>query len=126
MLTKKHQFVINKDDLNTVVLQWLNDTSYEDIFVGLPKVQRSKISPKVQVSIVSKSERTKWDAKFDKFVDFINMVIVGFLPWMMRACGRLSGVVGGWSASIEWQEVAIRLERDELKTASESSAPPEA
>lgn len=126
MLTKKHQFVINKDDLNTVVLQWLNDTSYEDIFVGLPKVQRSKISPKVQVWIVGQSERTKWDAKFDKFVDFINMVIVGFLPWMMRACGRLSGVVGGWSASIEWQEVAIRLERDELKTASESSAPPEA
>ena len=47
---------------------------------------------------------------FDGFVDFTNLVFKSFLPWLLRACGRLAEVAGGLALQPPWAYWADLME----------------
>jgi len=107
----KSHFVVKPDDFQSVLHAWLADTPLEAIFATLPYVQRSKRAPAIHAWLDGSSNAAGWDVEFDKFVEFTRTVFGGFLPWLMRACGRLSLHTGGWGMQIPWKQWAEQLER---------------
>jgi len=105
------RFAVKPDDFQDVLESWLGGRSLEYIFAQLPYVRRSKRTPRIQAWLNGSSEASGWNAEFDKFVDFIRAVCGDFLPWLMRACGRLSVYTGGWATQVPWSEWADELEK---------------
>ena len=107
---QRTQFRIKSDDIEGVIEGWLNGHRREDIFAGLPSVQNSTITPKIERWLEGQVGAQKWDEHFDKFTEFAKTVIEEFLPWAMRACSRLSAFAGGWSEAIDWADLARRVQ----------------
>lgn len=108
---KRSKLRIGRGDFEAVIANWIAGATREVIFAGLPSVRRSSIKPGIETWMNGTVAAEQWDVYFDKFIDFTNMVIEGFLPWTMRACARLSTIAGGWSSDIDWREFASRLLR---------------
>jgi helicase len=105
------RFSVKPNDFERVLDSWLGGTSLQYIFTDLPYVLRSKRTPRIQAWLSGASNAAAWNAEYDKFVDFIRAVFGDFLPWLMRACGRLSMSTGGWATQIPWGQWADELER---------------
>ena len=108
--TSSSRFSVKPTDFQRVLDSWLSDTPLEYIFAALPYVERSKRIPRIQAWLFGSSNASVWDTEFDKFVDFTRAVFVGFLPWLMQACGRLSTYTGGWAIEIPWSQWAEKLD----------------
>jgi helicase len=105
------RFSVKPNDFERVLDSWLGGTPLQYIFADLPYVLRSKRTPRIQAWLSGASNAAAWNAEYDKFVDFIRAVFGDFLPWLMRACGRLSMSTGGWATQIPWGQWADELER---------------
>jgi helicase len=110
ILAKGSLFPVKPNDFERVLDSWLGGTPLQYIFAALPYVLRSKRTPKIQVWLSGSSNAVGWNGEYDKFVDFIRAVFGGFLPWLMRACGRLSTYTGGWATQVPWSQWADDLE----------------
>ena len=104
-------FSVKPNDFERVLDSWLGGTPLQYIFADLPYVLRSQRRPRIQAWLSGSSNAAGWNAEYDKFVDFIRAVFGDFLPWLMRACGRLSISTGGWATQIRWVQWASELER---------------
>jgi helicase len=109
--SRSSRVAVKPDDFQRVLDSWLGGVPLEYIFADLPYVLRSTRTPRIQAWLSGSSEASGWNAEFDKFVDFIRAVFGDFLPWLMRACARLSMYTGGWSTQVPWGEWADNLER---------------
>jgi len=110
---QRTQFRVKSEDIEGVIEGWLNGQKREEIFAGLPSVQKSKISPSIDVWLEGRGGAQKWDEYFDKFAEFMNTSIQEFLPWVMRACSRLNAFADGWSMAVEWGDMARRIQSPE-------------
>lgn len=110
LLRKSSPVAVKPDDFVPVLNSWLGGFPLEHIFAELPYVLRSTRRPKIHAWLDGSSDASAWNAEFDKFVDFTTAVVEGFLPWLMRACGRLSTFTGRWATEIPWKEWADKLE----------------
>jgi helicase len=109
--SRSSRVAVKPEDFQRVLDSWLGGRPLEYIFAELPYVERSKRTPRIQPWLNGSSEASGWNAEFDKFVDFIRAVCGDFLPWLMRACGRLSMYTGGWAMQVPWSEWADELEK---------------
>lgn len=109
--SRSSRFAVKPDDFQRVLASWLGGRSREYIFAELPYVLRSKRTPRIQAWLSGSSEASGWNTDFDKFVEFIRVVCGDFLPWLMRACGRLSMYTGGWATQVPWNDWADELEK---------------
>src|SRR5919108_770604 len=105
------RFAVKPEDFQHVFDSWLGGRPLEYIFAELPYVLRSRRTPRIQAWLNGSSEASGWNAEFDKFVDFVRAVCGDFLPWLMRACGRLSMYTGGWATQVPWSGWADELEK---------------
>jgi len=110
LTVKRCRFCVKPEDFDTLLDLWAKGTSREEIFASLPYVLRSSIKPRIQEWLRGSKDISGWDVVFDNFTDFISSVVEGFLPWLMRSCGRLSPHVGGWADKAQWLEWAEILE----------------
>lgn len=116
------RYWVKPADFEDVIRGWVNARAVQELFVDLPIVGRSTISPPVDEWLSGATPGPKWDAQFDTFVDFTASTLSGFLPWLMRACETLSGVVGGWSQAVPWRDWAERIEAPENAPEQSSEA----
>ena len=119
--TKNSRFAVKPVDFQYVLNAWLGGAPLEYLFAELPYVRRSTRSPRIQAWLSGVSSASGWDTEFDKFVDFTTAVFGGFLPWLLRACSRLSMYTGGWATQVPWNQWAEQLENrvDPASTADE-------
>ena len=98
----RSKFCVKPEDFEEVLCMWLNGSSREEIFALLPLNRRSMIRPEVDVWLNGATELLKWEDRFDKFCDFVNYSIKGYLPWLFRACGRLHELLSEPGPSVSW------------------------
>jgi helicase len=99
----KSQFCVKSDDFGLVAKLWVEGEDLENIFTGLPYVKKSSRVPSGSEWLRGTRGKSDWDAVYDRFLDFMKAAIQEFLPWLMRACGMLSDLVGGWGAGVPWR-----------------------
>lgn len=99
---KSTRFCVKEEDLSQLIAAWLSGEELEQMFARLPFVQRSSRSPTIEEWLEGDKPGTTWDTTFDQFIDLVSSTFVGFLPWLMHACGRLSTIADGWSKDVDW------------------------
>ncbi|MGZ4618233.1 MAG: hypothetical protein ACXV3F_05795 [Frankiaceae bacterium] len=90
---------------------WLDGVEPELIFVALPVVGRSSLTPPLEDWLSGALPGPRWDAEYDHFVDFMANVVTGFLPWLFRACetlGPLQSVVRAGQPDEESSRAVLR------------------
>jgi hypothetical protein len=83
---------------------------YEFVFAQLPSVQKSSIKPPISEWLQGFEGLSNWDPEFDKFIEIMKAAIESFLPWLLRACGSFSTLVGKWSVGVRWATLAEMVE----------------
>lgn len=115
---------VKGSDIDSILSHWLQHKSREEIFSSLPTVRRSTRVPRIDHWLSGTAGWTSWDDEFDKFVDLTGSVIEGYLPWLMRACGKLSAFQGGWAMAVDWAACAKTFEVPPELDASENESEP--
>ena len=120
MLTlKRSRFSVKGEDFEQVLSDWLANVPREASFAKLPRVRKSTRTPPISVWLEGSTKAAAWDEEFDKFVEFLASVVEGFLPWTLRACGRLCQFASDASKQIDWASAATSFES---RSSEESSA----
>ena len=97
-------------DLARLIQGWLRGVPLEDIFANLQSSRKSKVNPRIDVWREGVADLTDWDARFDKFMDFVSSVLENFLPWLLSACELLSPIVNEPLAALPWRDWARMME----------------
>jgi hypothetical protein len=86
------------------------------MFADLPTVKRSKAKDNVTEWLNGSRVSETWAASFDKFADFIESVLEGYLPWLLDACANLSSARPSLAGRFPWAEyIAIVKETTEKR-----------
>jgi hypothetical protein len=107
---KQKRFFVASTDLEFLIDGWVTQQPLHELFLGLPKARASKaaVSPAKWMSGEGASDFVA--SQYDKFIDFVEYVLCGFLPWMLRSCGAFSDYGAEWAKHFEWEEVASDIE----------------
>ena len=107
----KRGFPVHPDEYEPLVASWLAGETLQAIFSSMGLVQRSSREPPVNVWLAGTDEPSTWDELFDKFVEFTESSLVGFLPWLFRAFGQLMPFATSEGAVFtDWHGFATALE----------------
>jgi helicase len=105
------RFCVKPADFASVVAARLLGSSRAATFVALPFVLRSTRSVPISDWSQGRDNTDAWGADFDKFDEFMAQAIESFLPWVLRACGRLQAHSRQeWTHTFAWDDLAGRLE----------------
>jgi helicase len=100
--TSSTRFVVKPADLAFVISMWRSGHTIAQMFGELPAVKRSKAKDNVNEWLSGSRVSENWAASFDKFADFVESVIEGYLPWLLEACASLSAVLSAIGPYIPW------------------------
>jgi helicase len=85
---KRSKLLVKTDDLPAVCEQWIEGSDVITIFLALPSVQTSKTKVPV-IQWIAGTTDSEWEARYDKFVDFVSGPLESFLPWVLRSISAL-------------------------------------
>lgn len=88
-----------------VISMWRSGLTIAQMFGELPAVKRSKAKDNVNGWLSGSRVSENWAGSFDKFADFVESVIEGYLPWLLEACASLSGVIPTIGRHVPWAEL---------------------
>ena len=100
--------IVRRDEFAHVLDGWLQGIPVEDIFATTPSKTRSKHRSGLRPWLNGTQEDEFWTDEFAKFTDFINNVIMLFLPWMLRSADPIAGLED--TLDIPWSEWANFVE----------------
>jgi hypothetical protein len=107
--------------LSQIISSWIEGKQPIEIFAELPTVLRSSIEPPFADWLAGAEEITSWDAEFDKFSDFISTTIFEFFPWLLRACAILVPHANDEMLTVNWQNLAEKVQRNSAITSREET-----
>ena len=107
---KQKQFFVGSADLQFLIDGWVRQTPLHELFLALPKARASKASVSPSKWISGEGASDFIAGQYDKFVDFIEHVLVGFLPWMLRSCGVFCNYGADWAKRLDWDALASLVE----------------
>jgi hypothetical protein len=84
---------------------WRSGLAIAQMFGELPAVKRSKAKDNVNEWLSGLRVSENWAGSFDKFADFVESVIEGYLPWLLEACANLSGIIPTIGRHVPWAEL---------------------
>jgi helicase len=107
----RSKFCVKPSDFAQVVADCLAGKPRAEIFVSLPFVHRSQRATPITEWQAGRDTTDTWGSEFDKFDEFVVQAIEGYLPWLCRACTRLSAhSQTEWVKNFDWEALAARLE----------------
>jgi helicase len=111
---RRKRFFVSNTDLPFLIEGWFQRTPLHELFLALPKARASKavVSPTKWISGEASSEFVA--SQYDKFIDFMEYVIAGFLPWILRSCRILQDFGATWAMSYDWDGLAERIEDSQV------------
>ncbi len=107
------RYCVHPEHLELITGAWLAGSTTEHIFGILPNNRSSSRKPRVNEWLGGLAPAPNWDEEFDRFIDFVQSVLSGFLPWLLGACGTLDRHLGHPGAGIDWDALAKRFEESE-------------
>ncbi|MBN0741779.1 hypothetical protein JTL98_32555, partial [Pseudomonas aeruginosa] len=92
-----HRNVVKTENIEEMLNNLLLRMDLRQVFEGL----RSKKSAAKPDTV---------ETMFEEFVSFINGVVANFLPWILRALGKLSKFGSEKAAATDWSKMAKTIE----------------
>lgn len=106
----KHKFPLKINDTTFVLEKLFGRQDLREIFDALPARAKSKAQPKYV------------EKQFDQFVALVDMLMSGFLPWMLRALETLSPFGSEHARNADWNSLARVFETDEMADFAEDES----
>jgi helicase len=107
---KQKRFFVGRTDLPTLIDGWVDQRPLHELFLGLPKAKASKAAVSPEKCVSGQGESDFVATQYDKFIDFVEHVLVGFLPWMLRSCDTFRVDGADWAKRVNWEGLARKLE----------------
>jgi helicase len=107
---KRSRFFVTRNDLEPLIDGWVKQKPLHELFLALPKAKSSKAAVSPARWIAGEGSSDFVAGQYDKFVDFAEYVLVGFLPWMLRSCAAFGDYGAEWAQYFDWEEVALAIE----------------
>lgn len=99
------RIAVGPEDFENVIGRWMAGDRYADIFADLPAIKRSKRTPSVEAWLRGGGVTDTWADDYDKFVDFVMVVLDRFLPWLVYGCTLLARHAGPNAEAIDWEHL---------------------
>ena len=98
--------VVRLDELDHVLEGWLQGTQLQEVFATMPSKVRSTRRDKLEAWLRGDPDDNNWTDQFAAFTEFVDSVIVLFLPWILRAAQTLTELKGHTEKPwIEWADL---------------------
>jgi helicase len=104
LLGGSSRYLVASEDLEPVLNGWVSGAGEEELFLELGYVARSSRRPKAREWLELGTVSHTWHEEFDKFLEFLEGCVIGFLPWVLTACAILQPFSSPASgAAVEWE-----------------------